>query len=301
MKINYINTPLCMGLIAVQFLFSPLRLPVEAASIPNVQIHYVPFYPEERQNLWQAAGFQNQVENMEEENRADSDSSEVKVSSSEIAESPIDLEDTAVVSAIPNTGRIIWTGDSRTVQMELFMEYQPDIRAGYEDVYICKGAEGYAWFEKEAIPAINEILADGDVIVVNFGINDLANLTKYINKLNELVYAGGAWYGHHVVYMSVNPVDESKTTIRNSRIEAFNNGLQQGLDSSITYLDTYTPLMNSAFIWQEMDEEGVHYSNSWGSNNQTYPFLYQMVRNLEFEYSPSSNNSQAGLYSPIMD
>lgn len=179
------------------------------------------------------------------------------------------------------TGRIIWTGDSRTEGMQQYIENYPDTKNN-NDTWISKSSMGYDWFNKTAVPKVTAQLKDGDTIVFNFGVNDLQNADKYVKKLISL--AKGDWSkAGKIIVMSVNPVygkndgnnDTAATNATNQQIEAFNKTVKDAIaeanNSKLSYLDTYSSLKNSLKS-SDFDKEGLHYTN------KVYLQLYQKVR-----------------------
>ena len=163
-----------------------------------------------------------------------------------------------------SSGRIIWVGDSRFVGMS-------QVCNSDTDVYVAKGSMGYSWFASSAISQVNSQLQAGDTIVVNIGVNGL-ECEKLASKLNEL--ASGDWKDYKVIYMSVNPVDEEKEaqngySTTNEQIKEFNTYMKQHLGTNITYLDTYSSLVNDI---SSRTSDGLHYATS------TSNAIYNMAR-----------------------
>lgn len=152
-------------------------------------------------------------------------------------------------------GKIIFVGDSRTVQMRNYLMTA--------DTYICKGSMGYEWFMSTALPEINIIKEPEDIIVFNFGVNDMYRVNDYVSTLNSLV--DNEWADCTVYYMSVNPVNDRKTTtyggVTNAEILKFNQTMLANKSEKIQWIDTYTTslgLINTNP--NKSDEMGVHYS-----------------------------------------
>lgn len=145
-----------------------------------------------------------------------------------------------------------------------------------DDIYIAQGSMGYSWFVSTAVPAVNSILkSNPDVhynIVSYMGVNYLlSDIQQYIPKYNEL--ASGAWAGHNIVVVSVNPVNESIEaqhgySTKNSDIQSFNSQLKNGIDTSkIKYCDVYNQIVGSFST-----SDGLHYSSS------TYQNIYDLAK-----------------------
>lgn len=170
-------------------------------------------------------------------------------------------------------GRVFWLGDSRFVGME-------QAKKTDKDIYIAKGSMGYKWFVSDAIPRVNKEKKSSDTIVFGFGVNDLSNVNKYIDKLNELKQ--NEWKANKVIVLSVNPVIEGKsTTVTNAQIDDFNSQLEFGLINGIQYINTNAQIKDSIKA-----EDGLHYDKS------TYIKIYNLVR------STSSNNSYKAMVCP---
>ena len=149
----------------------------------------------------------------------------------------------------------VFAGDSRTVQMSQAV-------SGSQNTYIAKVGEGYSYFVNTAIPQIDASISEGTVIVINYGVNDLYNVDKYISKVNSKI---DSWIekGATVYYAAVLPVKDYPT-ITNADIENFNSKMQSGLDSRIGWLDGYTYLQTYGFS----TADGLHF------NYDTYKGLY---------------------------
>ncbi len=154
----------------------------------------------------------------------------------------------------------IFAGDSRTVQMSQAVDKD-------ENEWIAKVGEGYNFFSNEAIPQIDKNVGEGSVIIINYGVNDLYNVEKYIDLVND---KADSWIdsGATVYYAAVTPVSDYPT-ITNDDIESFNKELKEGLDDRIGWLDGYSYLQNNGFS----TGDGLHY------NSDTYKSLYKYYMN----------------------
>ena len=148
----------------------------------------------------------------------------------------------------------VFVGDSRTVQME------NAVGTG-NNVWISKVGQGYSWF-KNQIDLIDDYAGSGTKVIINMGVNDLANASKYIKLINSYM---DSWteQGITVYYAAVTPVYDG-ISVSNSQIETFNQRMQEGLDSRITWIDGYSYLVSTGFS----SSDGLHY------NNATYRSLY---------------------------
>ena len=156
--------------------------------------------------------------------------------------------------------KLLYVGDSRTVGMQSSLENQ-NIN------YIAEVGKGYEWFNSTALASIESTLQSKSdaVIVLSLGVNDLYNIDNYISAYKTLI----AKYPSNTFYvLSVNPVDESKTstngyTITNVEIEAFNKKLADNFPNN--YIDSYSSLTNIG------TSDGLHY------DNETYKSLNGIV------------------------
>ena len=155
---------------------------------------------------------------------------------------------------------LLFIGDSRTVQMNNYLT-----NTSY---YIAEGSQGYNWFINTAKSEMSNLLnTNNDIkyIVIALGVNDLGNIDSYINLYNSLV---SEYSNYEVYFLSVNPVDNSKSKyVNNSQIEDFNDKISNVATDH--YIDTYSKLENIIY-----DAEGVHYDQA----------TYQNIYNLVVEY-----------------
>ena len=159
-----------------------------------------------------------------------------------------------VSTAIPGVP-FLFVGDSRTVQMKTAV-------GSTDKAYVAKVGEGYSWFKNSALPQIPNYAGNGTTMIINFGVNDLANASKYIKLVNSNIDAWTA-AGIKVYYAAVTPVKNCKT-VSNDQIERFNAKLKSQLDPRVTWIDGYSYLKQNGFS----TGDGLHY------NNSTYKSLY---------------------------
>lgn len=159
-------------------------------------------------------------------------------------------------------GWIVWVGDSRTVGMKNNID-------GENNFWVAQTGEGYKWFTEKAIYQAKHALKEGEgyTVVFNLGVNDLDNVDKYIDTLNEL--QDGEWSNAgQIIVLSVNPVDETKhKNVKNKQIEEFNNKMKTKLKKKIKYVDTYSQLLGHIGT-----DDGLHYDKN------TYQKIYDTVR-----------------------
>jgi len=151
----------------------------------------------------------------------------------------------------------LFVGDSRTVQMKTAV-------GSNDKAYVAKIGEGYSWFKNTALPQIPNYAGNGTVMVINFGVNDLANAPKYIQLINNNIDAWTA-SGIKVYYAAVTPVKNCKT-VSNEQIERFNAKLKSQLDPRISWIDGYSYLQQNGFS----TGDGLHYNNSTYKNLYSY-------------------------------
>lgn len=168
---------------------------------------------------------------------------------------------------------VIFLGDSRTVGLKAAF-LTKDVDEAYltdNNVYfVADTGVGLEWMKSTGIPKVNEILAASDstyTIIINLGVNDLANSKDYVEQINTL--AAGDWSSHNVVYQSIGAVDESKArdngySVTNKDIDTFNTYLASQLSQKVNYVDVTTEMKNSANDGlgdSYSSTDGVHYSN----------------------------------------
>ena len=73
-------------------------------------------------------------------------------------------------------------------------------------------------------------------------------------------------FGAHFYYDSVNPVDPGVFT--NEQIEAFNSTVSAGLSENVTYIDTYSVLMQDGYETTDT----LHYTD------ETTKHLYELFK-----------------------
>lgn len=191
--------------------------------------------------------------------------------------------------------RAFWVGDKRAIGLQ---------NAGGKndkDIWVTDENDGYDWFVNTAINQVSGQLKEGegqaqnsqdqnkdkkdkdkdkdkdkkgDTIVFALGVNDMAGGAKrYTDKLKELVADNGAWAkARKVLVVSVNPVLESKTQIKNADIEKFNNELKSGLSGSkkLEYIDVYTKFKKD-IKETDFEDDGINYKSEL--NKKIYEFI----------------------------
>ncbi|HJA92960.1 MAG TPA: hypothetical protein H9717_07560 [Candidatus Eisenbergiella merdipullorum] len=158
---------------------------------------------------------------------------------------------------------IIFVGDSRFVQMK---------NAAGENPYrwIARGSQGYEWFSREAVPQIDAAVQEGTKILINFGVNDVANEEAYAELVNR---KAGEWEekGAEVYYSSVNPVEDGRY-VTEEKVEEFNQKLQEDLSPEVEWIDSFSWLVEDGYTLTD----GLHFSK--GTYQKLYAFyLDQML------------------------
>lgn len=186
---------------------------------------------------------------------------------------------------VSTNGRVIWVGDSRTVQLHnsAVANKQWDDEKDITNEELAKGSMGIAYFQETSIPALKGIVKDGDTIVINYGVNDLGrgvNIESITNNYSNLVNQIAEDYPKaQVIYMSVNPVTDASRYVDDQTVVEYNKAIKPKLSSKIKYIDTYSKLIESEWMTKEIDTEGVHYSNASDGYYHCYGMIYDSIRN----------------------
>ncbi len=156
-------------------------------------------------------------------------------------------------AALPG-GNVIFAGDSRTGQMGNAVGGT----AAYPGVaFVACFGGGHEWLSTQKAKAdIDQYVAPGSVIVINYGVNDLSKHNEYIATINR--YARD-WRekGAVVYFATVGPVGENEYGKRNWAVEYFNNQLVGRLDQSIGRIPLYQYLVMTGYT---TTADGLHYT-----------------------------------------
>lgn len=156
----------------------------------------------------------------------------------------------------------IFVGDSRTVGM--------GSATGTSSKCIAKVGEGYSWYISTAEAKLKAKLKKNPkaTVVINLGVNDIANYQNYISRYKKLMKA----YPKAKIYiMSVNPVDKKydwgwlSCSSMKSKIKTFNKKMKAAFPNN--YIDCYTYLTKKGFS----TVDGIHYTT------ETYKKIYNYI------------------------
>ncbi len=146
---------------------------------------------------------------------------------------------------------VLIVGDSRTVGMQAVMD--PKIKV------IAKVGKGYSWMTQTVGDQIKEELKTHSVLVFNLGVNDLANINKYIAYLQDIQMQ---YPSVHIYCCTVGPV--GNTTVTNEDINMFNDKISQ---SGFDIIDVNAKLIEKGFS----SPDGLHYTKN------TYQTIYDEI------------------------
>lgn len=156
----------------------------------------------------------------------------------------------------------IFVGDSRTVGM--------GSATGTSSKCIAEVGQGYAWYVSTAEPKLKKKLKANPTatVVLNLGVNDIANYQNYISSYNKLMKA----YPKATFYIvSVNPVDSKydwgwvSCSKMKSLIQTFNKKMKGAFPNQ--YIDCHTYLTKNKFA----TVDGIHYTVD------TYKKIYNYI------------------------
>lgn len=149
------------------------------------------------------------------------------------------------------TPGIIFVGDSRTEGME------GAIGKSTDKVFIYANGKGYDWLVANIDKVKKAAKANPNhYIVMNFGVNDLSKVDKYISYYKELQQLN---LFKNMYFMSINPVHEDKYSgpASNSKIHTFNEKYKEFAGNR--YIDICSWMETEGF---DDRGDGLHYSAS---------------------------------------
>ena len=169
------------------------------------------------------------------------------------------VSDKTTDTAPKKSGKVdYWVGDSRTVGLGISM--------GISKKCIAKVREGHNWYLTTAEKKLKKELKKNPkaTVVLNFGVNDHVNITKYINSYKKLLKA---YPEANIYFMSVNPIDSKYTAgyVSNAKINSFNKKLKAAFPQR--YIDVNSYLKKKGF----KTVDGLHYTAA------TYKKIYNYV------------------------
>lgn len=174
-------------------------------------------------------------------------------------------QDVAGQPSYPTAGNLIFAGDSRTGQMGNAVGGS---QAWPGTVFVACFGGGAEWLSgQKAKQDIDSFVIPGSVIILNYGVNDLARHNDYIPLINRYA-ADWREKGAAVYFASVGPVGENEYGKRNWAVEYFNGQLSGRLDRSIGRIDLYGYLTASGYATLP---DGLHYTPD------TYARMFQFL------------------------
>lgn len=174
-------------------------------------------------------------------------------------------QDVAGQPSYPAAGNLIFAGDSRTGQMGNAVGGS---QAWPGTAFVACFGGGAEWFSgQKAKQDIDNFVTPGSVVILNYGVNDLARHNDYIPLINRYA-ADWREKGAAVYFASVGPVGENEYGKRNWAVEYFNGQLSGRLDRSIGRIDLYGYLTASGYATLP---DGLHYTPD------TYARMFQFL------------------------
>ena len=174
-----------------------------------------------------------------------------------------------------SASRVVFIGDSRTVQMYVYLGNGSWGTANYSsggvhvvgnDIYVAEGAMGLSWMKSTGIPAAQSYFTSGTAIVILMGVNDLYNADNYISYINS---NASQWKsnGSSLYFVSTNPCTGDYAFL-NDDIVSFNAKVKSGLSDQVGWIDTHSELSRIGF----QSGDGLHYEAS------TYRTIYNYIK-----------------------
>lgn len=174
-------------------------------------------------------------------------------------------QDVAGQPSYPAAGNLIFAGDSRTGQMGNAVGGS---QAWPGTAFVACFGGGVEWLSgQKAKQDIDSFVTPGSVVILNYGVNDLARHNDYIPLINRYA-ADWREKGAAVYFASVGPVGENEYGKRNWAVEYFNGQLSGRLDRSIGRIDLYGYLTASGYATLP---DGLHYTPD------TYARMFQFL------------------------
>ncbi len=171
-------------------------------------------------------------------------------------------------SEVKNVSGTIYMGDSRTNGLKLYGGLSSD-----EQVFATDGG-GYNDFLGH-ITSVNNVLSNGKSynIVLNYGVNDLSNSSKYCEKYKSFINSVNS--KNNVYVMSVNPVNDSGSKYaKNSNIQSFNSSIKSCISGlkNVKYCDVYGSASISDWTSKYISSDAIHYTSDG------YKYIHSVVK-----------------------
>ncbi len=173
-----------------------------------------------------------------------------------------------------DANRVIFIGDSRTVQMYAYLNNDwgganyssGGVHVVGSDIYVAQGGMGLDWMKSTGIPAASNYFRNGTAIVILMGVNDLFNVNNYISYINS---NASSWKssGSSLYFVSTNPCSGSYSHL-NSKIDSFNATMKSSLSNTVGWIETASQLKSSGFT----ATDGLHYDKG------TYQNIYNIIK-----------------------
>lgn len=190
----------------------------------------------------------------------------------------------SVVQTPQNYRQVYFLGDSRTYGMQRAMGTSTPSNVSF----LCRAGVGFSYLRDiiwpELVRQVKSLpLSERKAVIVNFGINDLENVSSYISFLKDTAAPALEKYNCDLYYMSVNPANNAMVAdvggkIRGEKaIASFNTAIYQNLcrgkDAPCTYINTCKWLQMNGWTsrFQNGVRDGVHYSTA------TYRRIYDVA------------------------
>lgn len=157
---------------------------------------------------------------------------------------------------------VIVVGDSRTDGLQ-YHTGSTEVR------WIYKTAAGYKWLKETVVPDLESRLNGNEDVVIWLGVNDVYNVSNYINYINEVTRR---WKqkGTNVYIMNVGPVNYDPY-VSNAEIEDFNRKMKNGITGA-KHLDLYGYLRKTGF----RTTDGAHYDSA--TDKKIYSFMMKEIQ-----------------------
>lgn len=170
----------------------------------------------------------------------------------------------------PKYDKVYFVGDSRTVGMQ----YAVGGRKSSNVNFIAMAGKGLNWLKdtgyNELIKSVSRCdKKETKAVVFNFGVNDLANITNYLQYMKEIAPTLRK-YNCKLYYMSVNPVNSAMCSYRSEKnVENFNYYIRYNLCSGenayYKYINCCSYLQYNGWISRDKvggGYDGLHYSHN---------------------------------------